>query len=58
MLVQQFYNGRYGLVFSCTTLKTSLPSYFFYVLGGDPAAGSPTATLLRLRPPQRTQIRP
>ena len=25
--------------------------------GGDPAAGSPTATLLRLRPPQRTQIR-
>ena len=26
-------------------------------LGGDPAAGSPTATLLRLLPPHRTQIR-
>ena len=26
-------------------------------LGGDPAAGSPTATLLRLFPPYETQIR-
>ena len=26
-------------------------------LGGDPAAGSPTATLLRLFPPHETQIR-
>ncbi len=26
-------------------------------LGGDPAAGSPTATLLRLLPPRRPQIR-
>jgi len=26
-------------------------------LGGDPAAGSPTATLLRLFPPHGTQIR-
>ena len=25
-----------------------------YILGGDPAAGSPTATLLRLHPPQKT----
>ena len=24
------------------------------ILGGDPAAGSPTATLLRLHPPQKT----
>ena len=28
--------------------------YKFYILGGDPAAGSPTATLLRLHPPQKT----
>ena len=27
------------------------------MLGGDPAAGSPTATLLRLHPPQKTEIR-
>ena len=27
------------------------------ILGGDPAAGSPTATLLRLHPPQKTEIR-
>ena len=26
-------------------------------LGGDPAAGSPTATLLRLLPPHRTWVR-
>src|SRR5690606_24867102 len=26
--------------------------------GGDPAAGSPTATLLRLRPSHRTRLRP
>jgi len=26
--------------------------------GGDPAAGSPTATLLRLLPPRRGQVRP
>ena len=26
-------------------------------LGGDPAAGSPTATLLRLNPPYKAQIR-
>ena len=39
-------------------LRQVSPLIFFYVLGGDPAAGSPTATLLRLRPPQRTQIRP
>ena len=26
-------------------------------LGGDPAAGSPTATLLRLFPPYKTKIR-
>ena len=29
----------------------------YKVLGGDPAAGSPTATLLRLHPPQKTEIR-
>ena len=29
----------------------------FSFLGGDPAAGSPTATLLRLFPPHETQIR-
>jgi len=27
------------------------------VLGGDPAAGSPTATLLRLLPPRLVQVR-
>jgi len=27
-------------------------------IGGDPAAGSPTATLLRLLPPRRVQVRP
>ena len=26
----------------------------YCMLGGDPAAGSPTATLLRLHPPQKT----
>ena len=31
-----------------------LPNLF---LGGDPAAGSPTATLLRLNPPCEAQIR-
>ena len=30
---------------------------FFFVLGGDPAAGSPTATLLRLNPPYEPQVR-
>ena len=29
----------------------------FFVLGGDPAAGSPTATLLRLNPPYEAQVR-
>jgi|GEM_PF-4120209 len=33
----------------CTSLK--------FTYGGDPAAGSPTATLLRLLPPRRPQIR-
>ncbi len=28
-----------------------------FVLGGDPAAGSPTATLLRLNPPYEAQVR-
>ena len=28
-----------------------------FLKGGDPAAGSPTATLLRLHPPQKTEIR-
>ena len=28
-----------------------------FLLGGDPAAGSPTATLLRLQPAQRTDHR-
>ena len=28
------------------------------ILGGDPAAGSPTATLLRLNPPHEPQVRP
>ena len=31
-----------------------LPNLF---LGGDPAAGSPTATLLRLNPPYEAQVR-
>ena len=29
-------------------------NFYNYLLGGDPAAGSPTATLLRLHPPQKT----
>ena len=29
----------------------------FCFLGGDPAAGSPTATLLRLNPPYEPQVR-
>ena len=31
--------------------------YSVFVLGGDPAAGSPTATLLRLNPPYEAQVR-
>jgi hypothetical protein len=30
---------------------------FFNYVGGDPAAGSPTATLLRLLPPCEPQVR-
>ena len=39
-----------------TNLDIKLLSFYykFYMLGGDPAAGSPTATLLRLHPPQKT----
>ena len=32
-------------------------AYTFCFLGGDPAAGSPTATLLRLNPPYEPQVR-
>ena len=48
---------------SCTLLilivgRARIPRYFpFFVLGGDPAAGSPTATLLRLNPPYEAQVR-
>ena len=34
------------------------PAYSSLQKGGDPAAGSPTATLLRLRPSHRARLRP
>jgi hypothetical protein len=37
--------------------STSFPRKIRFVLGGDPAAGSPTATLLRLNPPYKAQVR-
>ena len=40
---------------SGSSMNSSLLSVF--VLGGDPAAGSPTATLLRLNPPYEAQVR-
>ena len=57
MLVQTLMVGMVWCL-AALHLRQKSPLLFFYVLGGDPAAGSPTATLLRLRPPQRTQIRP
>src|SRR5688572_18359992 len=38
----------------------SVPKHLLVALqkGGDPAAGSPTATLLRLRPSHRARLRP
>src|SRR6185369_6645892 len=36
----------------------SLATYSVLEKGGDPAAGSPTATLLRLRPSHRACLRP
>ena len=44
----------------CSNVLLAPPIKHFYALfylGGDPAAGSPTATLLRLFPPYETQIR-
>ena len=48
-----------AVVVGALTLKTALlaPPALGAFLGGDPAAGSPTATLLRLFPPHETQIR-
>src|SRR3972149_3380578 len=46
-------------VFGGCSLHLSPPVGLFWLfyLGGDPAAGSPTATLLRLFPPHETWIR-
>ena len=41
----------------CSSRKAHCTTYAIVFLGGDPAAGSPTATLLRLFPPYETQIR-
>src|SRR5687768_13711067 len=38
--------------------KDRRPAYSRLQKGGDPAAGSPTATLLRLRPSHRARLRP
>ena len=35
--------------------RSTLPPGFPSFLGGDPSAGSPTDTLLRLNPPRRRQ---
>ena len=45
----------FGVIFRVRFLAISDPAGF--LLGGDPAAGSPTATLLRLQPAQRTYHR-
>ena len=48
--------GRPVSVFRLTRLASG--SYSTLQKGGDPAAGSPTATLLRLRPSHRICLRP
>ena len=43
---------------TCERLSTPEGLLALLQKGGDPAAGSPTATLLRLRPSHRTRLRP
>ena len=51
-------NALLGFDVSCVFLMFSLllqsSTLHAFYLGGDPAAGSPTATLLRLFPPYET----
>ena len=42
--------------FKFVWVEHDIPRTFCFFLGGDPAAGSPTATLLRLNPPCEAQI--
>ena len=42
---------------SSKAIRCRLPTYSHLQKGGDPAAGSPTATLLRLRPSHRARLR-
>ena len=41
----------YGPKDDTTKVCNAKQTFINYILGGDPAAGSPTATLLRLHPP-------
>ena len=51
------YNHR-EVVRLLRTFSAGKGSYSSLQKGGDPAAGSPTATLLRLRPSHRARLRP
>ena len=51
-------NDRFGLGYGGQTVRLTVTSLtYFSVKGGDPAAGSPTATLLRLHPSRRPLLR-
>ena len=52
-----FLSGVAHFDFEFWVERTFLALFRLFVLGGDPAAGSPTATLLRLNPPYKAQVR-